>query len=163
MLLKLQKYFFQRHYTIWRLSLGLKKLKKLIYKITKTITMFSDSDTESTTFEYDMDTIDVYGILDLKLHNNDEHLINTIMGFIGYDCDMCDKKEILKKEDEVCKECKDKYTCDVCKEYCGDCIYECDDCDNKCCQDTSCTDGYMNVYVNGSFEMCYDCMEKRLY
>ena len=124
---------------------------------------FSDSSSESTSMDSVISYMDVYDILDLKLHNNDEHLITKIIGFVGYDCDMCNKKEILNKEDEVCKDCLKKYSCDVCKDYCGDCIYECDDCDKKCCQDTSCTDGYMNVYVNGSFEMCYDCMSDRLY
>ena len=124
----------------------------------------SSTSSDSSTFQYDLNDIDVYGVLDLLLHNNDEHLVDSIMAFVGYDCDMCDKKEILNKEDEVCKECKDKYSCDVCSEYCGDCIYECecDDCDKKCCQDTSCTDGYMNVYVNGTMEICYECMEERM-
>ena len=132
--------------------------------------MFSDTDSDTSSLcftsdedTYDLNTIDVYGVLDLLLHNNDEQLIKNIMDFVGYECNTCDKKEVLNRDEENCKECKVKYTCDVCKEFCGDCIYECEDCDAKCCQDTDCTYGFMNVYVNGSFEMCYVCMEARLY
>ena len=125
----------------------------------------SDEDSDSSIESEQPIEEQIKRILDIKLKNNDIHIIKKITDFLEIgNCEMCDEPVYDYNDDAgyVCKKCIKEYTCICCEEYAGECSYKCEFCPRLVCQDTRCTDGYMNVYVNGTMEICYECMEEKM-
>ena len=99
--------------------------------------------------------LQVKSILDEKLIDNDNNIVELILSYITDKCDEC-KDRFFTNDLDYCynnNNCKeDKYLCSVCKE--DICCKECNYIDNEleCCDDKDC---------NNMF--CYDCEDKVVY